>query len=218
MYMYKCVLVWSRSCLVLSRFVLSRPVPSCLVLCDSCRMFRVSLLSVSCVRRCVCCLSFVLSVASWLWVSRLSCSRVPVFVGCFGCLSLCCALLWCVAMCVFCVRGVRCAVCVVWHAEKPAVCSKRPRVNQHHARHVVTTCGRGAGTHGDVLRVTRTRTRNTHPRTRTHTDTRTYSVVRMWPNCSVLRSHKTLMAADRIEDCHNTLSGQFDCFQCMVTI
>ena len=59
---------------------------------------------VSCVWRCfsvcVCCLSVVLSVVSWLWAS-VSCSCVLVFVGCFGCLHcvgfLACSISWAVA-------------------------------------------------------------------------------------------------------------------------
>ena len=83
----------------------------------------------------LCCL---LSLGSGL-VSRLLCSRVFVFLGCFGCLS----LLLCIAVCVWC-DG--CAVCPVWRAEKnrrvnlqnvPCVPAPRP--------HVVTTCGLGAG-------------------------------------------------------------------------
>ena len=78
----------SLSCLVLSGLILSCPVLSCLVLCDSGRMCRVPLF------RCVVCLALsllvlsvvyllccLLSPGSWL-VSRLSCSSVPVFVGC----------------------------------------------------------------------------------------------------------------------------------------
>ena len=79
-------------------------------------------------------------------------------------------------LCVFGVKGVRCAVCVVWHAEKPAVCTFKTSPCVRAPRpHVVTTCGLGAGTHGDVLRVTRTRTRNTptHKRTHTHVHTQT---------------------------------------------
>ena len=36
--------------------------------------------------------------------------------------------------------------------------------------------------------------------------------------CSMLTSYETLMIADRIEDCRNTLNGLFDCFQCMIMI
>ena len=130
------------TCPVSSRLVLSLLVLSRLVLCDFGRMFRVSLLL------CLVCLALslfvyelccLLSLGSGV-VSRLSCSRVPVFVGCFGCL-------YCVGVC--CEeerRGVcieRVSVCTF----KASPCVPAPRP------HVVTTCGLCAGTHGDILNV-----------------------------------------------------------------
>ena len=61
------------------------------------------------------------------------------------CLSLCCALLW---LC--CVGEERRRVYA--SNASPCVRAKRLLVYQHHAD-LYKTCGRGAGTHGDVLNV-----------------------------------------------------------------
>ena len=75
-------------------------------------------------------------------------SRVSVW--CVWLWLVCCV---CVLLCVACVCGVCVLLCVVWHAEKPpCVHSERPCVYQYHA-HMFDTCGRGTGTHGDVLNV-----------------------------------------------------------------
>ena len=164
------------TCLVLSCLVLSRLVLSCLV----CLWSHVSCFLccvVSCVRRClslcVCCLSVEISVVSWLWAG------VSSLV--FPCTCVCwlfrMSLNVMCSVAVFGVRSVRCAVCV-WcdTLKKPAVCTFKTSPCVPAARsHVVTTCGLGAGTHGDFLRVTRTRTRNTHPRTNAHTQTHAQS-------------------------------------------
>ena len=166
MYMYICALL------------LARLVSSRLVLCDSGRMFRVSLLHcLVCLALslslCVCCLSVVLSVVSWL-VSHLSCSRVLVFVGCCGCLY-CLGFLACVS-----------CLCVLTGEEgvfasnaSPCVRSQRTRVCQHHA-HMFYACGLGAvhtgafsachGTHYTA----HTHTQHDHPshsKSHSHNDT-----------------------------------------------
>ena len=109
-----------------------------------------------CVVSCCC---YVVCVCECMWCGRgVVCGvvlRVVVVVVVVLLSVLCC-----------CVCGVWvclvCGVCVVWHAEKPwkhpcvapdtppCVDSKRPRVYRHHAL-VFKTCGRAAGTHGDVL-------------------------------------------------------------------
>ena len=158
--------------LVSSRLVLSR-----LVLCETlvaCFVFLCYV--VSCVWRCLPLFWRAVSVVCIVLVSWL------VFRVCSGGRSrgaaVCCCVFLCVSVC-WERSGGGWGVGVEekgeeggLYASNASLCvrSKRPRVLRHHAPHVVTTCGLGAGTHGDVLRVTRTRTRNTHTDTHTHTE------------------------------------------------
>ena len=98
------------------------------------------------------CLSFSVSVCLSLFLSLCLCLRVVVCGVCVvscGLCAVCCAC-WCGCCC--CVWCVVVFGCVVWHAEKTSVCRFKtspcvpaPRLA------CVKTCGRGVGTHGDVL-------------------------------------------------------------------
>ena len=63
-------------------------------------------------------------------------------------------------VCVWCVCVAVCAVCLVWHAvlPTPSSHSKRPPYVQATRPHIFYTCGRFAGTHGDVFNVLHCRT------------------------------------------------------------
>ena len=133
----------------MSRLFLSRIVLSCLVSLSlslsvslSVSLFLSLFLSLSLAASVFfLCLSLFMSVSVSVSLSPCLCLRV---VWCVWC----CGGLWCVVVCVVCVCGV----------VSPCVRSKRLRVLVQNVpvctgttRTCVTTCGRGAGTHGDVL-------------------------------------------------------------------
>ena len=84
------------------------------------------------------CLSFSVSLCLSLSLS--------VSVSLSPCGAVVCVVL-CVVLC--CVCGVVCGA--AWHAEKTSVCRFKTSPCTGTTRTCVTTCGRGAGTHGDVL-------------------------------------------------------------------
>ena len=109
----------------------------------------VSSLLFSCLPSCLL-LSLVLpSLVPRLAFTCFLCLCLSVSVCCCVCCGVCCGVCCaCVVVCVVCV-----VVCGVAHWKNPCADSKRSRVYVQNVstRTCVATCGRGAGTHGDVL-------------------------------------------------------------------